>query len=87
MVSWSILDWLEMRGSELLVKYDIGLEFGELPDWTVHPERAISTPDGLDERLGIVNPRSFPVRSAKTGRLCGVLACDLTVYYRSTRHM
>jgi hypothetical protein len=41
MVSWSILDWLEMRGSELLVKYDIGLEFGELPDWTVHPERAI----------------------------------------------
>jgi hypothetical protein len=41
MVSWSILDWLEMRGSELLVKYDIGLEFDELPDWTVHPERAI----------------------------------------------
>ena len=26
MVSWSILDWLEMRGSQLLVKYDIGLE-------------------------------------------------------------
>jgi hypothetical protein len=41
MVSWSCLDWLEMCRIELLVKLDIGLEFGELPDWTVHPERAI----------------------------------------------
>jgi hypothetical protein len=67
MVSWSILDWLEMCGSELLVKYDIELESGELPDWTIHPKSAILTPDGLDERLGIVNPGSFPGRSAKTG--------------------
>ena len=62
-----------MRGSELLVKYDIGLEFGELPDWTVHPERAISTPDGLDERLGIVNPGSCLGRSASTRRLQGAV--------------
>jgi hypothetical protein len=41
MVSWSFLDWLEMCGCELLVKYDIALEFGELLGWTVHPERAI----------------------------------------------
>jgi hypothetical protein len=30
-----------MCGNELLVKYDIGLEFGELLDWTIHPERVI----------------------------------------------
>jgi len=66
-----------MCGNELVVKYDIGLEFDELPDWTVHPERVISTPEGLDERLGIVNPRSFPGRSAKTGRLCGSIGMCL----------
>jgi hypothetical protein len=41
MVSWSFLDWLEMCGNELLVKYDCGLEFDELLDRTIHPERAI----------------------------------------------
>jgi hypothetical protein len=36
-----------MWGNELLVKYDSGLEFDELLDRTIHPERAISIPDAI----------------------------------------
>jgi hypothetical protein len=42
-----------VRGNELLLKCDGGLEFGEVPDLTIRPERAILTGDGLDERLGM----------------------------------
>jgi hypothetical protein len=42
-----------MGGSELLVKYDIGLDFGELLDRMIRPETAIRNPDGLGLRLGL----------------------------------
>jgi hypothetical protein len=45
-----------MCGNELLVKYDSGLESGELLDWMIRPGRAILTPDGLDQRLGLLAP-------------------------------
>jgi hypothetical protein len=32
MVSWSVLDWIEIYGDELLVNYDSGLKFGGLLD-------------------------------------------------------
>jgi len=41
MVSWSILDWLEMFGNDLPVNYDSGLEFGELLDRRFYPEGEI----------------------------------------------
>jgi hypothetical protein len=41
MVSWDFLDWLEMGGNELVVKYDSGLESGVLPGCSAHPEPAI----------------------------------------------
>jgi hypothetical protein len=41
MVSLKVLDWLEMCGDELLVKYDSALAFGELLERTIHPARAI----------------------------------------------
>jgi len=41
-----------MRGKEFLLECNRGLEFGELLDRAIRPERATSTPDGLDDRLG-----------------------------------
>jgi hypothetical protein len=39
MVSWDFLNWLEIYGSELPVKYDIGLEFSGVLHRRFHPER------------------------------------------------